>query len=58
MKMYGQVKSEGKIISTYIQFGNEIFQIRYSIKGDYWIIFRKEKNPRPIRRGYREHGAD
>jgi len=51
MKMYGQVKSEGKIISTYIQFGNETFQIRYSKKGSYWILFRKEKNPLPFTTG-------
>ena len=52
MKMYGQIKSkkDGKIISTLISFGNELFRVQLSDRG-YWIMFRREKNPLPFTSG-------
>jgi len=50
MKMYSQKKENGKIISTYINFGNEVFRVQLSDRG-YWIMFRREKYPLPFTDG-------
>ena len=43
--------AEGEIRVVQIFFGNEVFELRYNKERNFWMMWRKEKNPIPFTTG-------